>query len=131
MSGGKISFIWERDRSNTPDAEVDTSYAVICRIAGFEFDFVGEVRFTYILVPDESNVLRRVNFREVSVRSSLVFPEQETRPILHEAQPLAESDAVVFGVAFESVFYDRDRTLGACVAVFVVVGRIRLVCVVN
>jgi len=81
----------------------------------------------FVAVPDSSNVLYPVDFREINVGSDLVLAEDEVRPVFFEVGAFRESDAVVFGVVFEPVCFERDRTLWPGVTVFAVAGRIRLV----
>ena len=89
------------------------------------------MQFPFVTRPDRTNVLDAVDFREVNVGSSLVLAEDEVRPILLEVRAFAETDAVVLGVVFESVLFERDRATWSFVAVFAVAGRIRLVKLVS
>jgi hypothetical protein len=44
------------------------------------------VQFPFVSVPDSTNVLHRVDFREVNVGLSLILAEQEVRPVLLEVR---------------------------------------------
>lgn len=68
------------------DSEIDSSDTVACCVVGFTFDFANEVQFPLLTLPDGSNVLYFVDFREVNVMPSLVLTEQEVRPILFEVR---------------------------------------------
>jgi len=131
VAGVENVIVGERDRGDVLDTKIDSSNTVASRIVRFETDLTDEVQLPLVAVPDGANVLHSVNFREVNVRSSLVLTEQEVREVFFQVLPFAESDEVVLGIVFESIFFERDHTLGAIVDVFAVAGRIRRIVLVS
>jgi len=75
---------------------------------------------------DGTNVLHSVDF-EINVRARLVLAEQEVRPVFFQVRAFRESDAVVLGVVFESVFFECHRGTRSVSPCLRKAGRIRLV----
>ena len=107
------------------DTEVNTNGFVTGRFNNLDFNLAHEVQFPLVTRPDGSNLLDALYGGEVNIGASLVFAEDEVRPILLEVRSFAESNPVVLGVEFESTGFERDRASRVFVVVFAV---LRWVC---
>ncbi|EMA67968.1 hypothetical protein C462_14890 [Halorubrum distributum JCM 13916] len=77
VTGVQHVFVGERDCGDVCDAEVDPCDAVACCVGRFELDVTDEVEFPLVTVPDGTNVLYAVDFREINIWSGLVLTKQE------------------------------------------------------
>jgi len=77
VTGVQHIFVREGDRGDVLNSEVDPRNTVACWVGRFDLDLTDEVKFPFVTVPDGTNVLYGVDFREINVWSSLVLAKQE------------------------------------------------------